>query len=1058
MDTPSIDEDCRRRFEAAWLRGAPLPIDECLPPRGESAWLPTLEELVAIELEFGWKADPKSGPKLEAYFDRYPALRQAPIARQLIQQEFAVRQQLGDRPTWDSYQNRFTEWAAEWDLSTVVPGVARDQGPRTPSESVTVVSPGRQRDSEPAVGHVLLETLDSPTDSRGRYTLARLHAEGGLGRVWIARDPVLNRDVALKELKPSPARHPEAWQRFLKEAQVTGQLEHPNIVPVYEFGRHADGHKPFYTMRFVRGQTLRQVVAEFHRRRGEGSDEPLERLRLLHALVSICNAISFAHSRGVVHRDLKPENVILGGFGEVLVLDWGLARTTAESKPGAQGIQLTDSVEVQATLTGHILGTPAYMSPEQAEGRIDLIDHRTDVYGLGAILFEILTGRAPHVGDDSATMLKRIIQEPTPRARDVAPSVPPALDAICAHAMEKNPTHRYPSSADLAHDVERYLADEPVSVYREPRSIRAARFVRRHRTMVSVATAAMLFLTIGAVVGLFLWQAARDKRRADLLSLQSGIESSESLILKEVKQGHFSIAANILSHLNDRAAAESSLPLDMRQRIAAESDRAMRIADFYRLSDLGERNEFLEYDDLGEDQCESALRRLGVFDAPRWSEHLPNDDLAPQQREQLREDAFREILLLASLRAKRGLMNFGHPEAADRYRQALELVEMSRQLRPTQSAQTLEAFCRLGLGQLFNLRPQAPIEPSCPADCYFIGTLHLWVGVVHDDAIVSALKMVQPLTGLDFTDSLAKSQTLLRQAVAGEPSQYWNYFMIGWARLAAQDFTGAELVFDTCVTLRGDNALGYSYRGLSILRQAAEAKEAARRAELQRRGLDDLARAREIEPLNPEPTWLDAQALAFVSRPDDALAAYQRAVDLEPPLETWNGRRVQVDKKRYLQGMLALATTTTKQHSQNPEAWSSLASAAWMLGQAEQAKKAVTSTLQLRANDPRALAVRGDLARQHKQFESALADFAAASAVAPKLWISAAGTASVHAAQKMPARALDDCDHLLEIAETDWQRVVAHLGRARALRSIGRPKEADTALAAAHEIDPHATE
>jgi serine/threonine protein kinase len=285
-------------------------------------------------------------------------------------------------------------------------------------------------------------------------------------------------------------------------------------VPVYEFGRRAEGNKPFYTMRFVRGQTLRQVVAEFHRR-GECAEEPLERLRLLHAFVSICNAISFAHSRGVIHRDLKPENVILGGFGEVLVLDWGLARTMNQPTPDVSVVRVSDSIEVQATLSGHILGTPAYMSPEQAAGNIDQIEHRTDVYGLGAILFEVLAGRPPHMGGNSATLLKRIIQEPTPRAHAVVPSTPPALDAVCAHAMEKNPAQRYTSAKDLARDIERYLADEPVSVYREPVSVRAGRFVRRHRTAVSVATATLFFLTAGAVVGLFLWQSARDKRRAE---------------------------------------------------------------------------------------------------------------------------------------------------------------------------------------------------------------------------------------------------------------------------------------------------------------------------------------------------------------------------------------------------------------------------------------------------------------------------------------------------------------------------------------------------------------
>ena len=164
-----------------------------------------------------------------------------------------------------------------------------------------------------------------------------------------------------------------------------------------------------------------------------------------------------------------------------------------------------------------------------------------------------------------------------------------------------------------------------------------------------------------------------------------------------------------------------------------------------------------------------------------------------------------------------------------------------------------------------------------------------------------ALKLVQPFTGIDFSDSLPKADRLLRLAIAAEPRQYWNYFMLGWTKLATEEYAGAELAFNTCVAVRGDNGLGYAYRGWSVLKQALDVEQSAARDELVERGLADLARGRAIEPVNPELAWLHAQALSFVSRPDDALAAYQRAVELEPPLETWNCRRVQGDKRAYLE-------------------------------------------------------------------------------------------------------------------------------------------------------------
>jgi serine/threonine-protein kinase len=365
----------------------------------------------------------------------------------------------------------------------------------------------------PAPGYVLLSTTATPLEQRLRYTLTRLYGEGGLGRVYIAHDNDLNRDVALKEIRPDKAEHPEAWQRFIREAQLTGQLEHPNIVPIYEVARREDGTPPFYTMRLVRGQTLREAIADHHQRRREKRADPLEWPRLLNAFLSICQAVGYAHSRGVIHRDLKPENVMLGGFGEVIVLDWGLAKMVdqPDEQSDTPGVVLTDKAQTEATVAGQVLGTPAYASPEQAEGRIDLIDTRTDIYGLGAILFEILTGRPPHTGDNTAALLRRIATSESPRARSVEPAAPPALDAICSKAMARARGDRYARAADLAQEVQRYLADEPVQAYREPRLKRVGRWTRRHRTLVTGAgilmAAGVLFLT----VLLFLVEGARER-------------------------------------------------------------------------------------------------------------------------------------------------------------------------------------------------------------------------------------------------------------------------------------------------------------------------------------------------------------------------------------------------------------------------------------------------------------------------------------------------------------------------------------------------------------------
>jgi tRNA A-37 threonylcarbamoyl transferase component Bud32 len=266
----------------------------------------------------------------------------------------------------------------------------------------------------PAQGPVLVPTTAYEPAARDRYTLSRLHASGGIGQVWLARDASLGRDVALKELRPERAGSPAVWARFLREAQVTGQLEHPGIVPIYELGRRPDDQQPYYTMRFVRGRTLAEAVASYHRRRAEGEAGPLELRELLTAFVGVCNAVAYAHSRGVLHRDLKPQNVVLGDYGEVIVLDWGLARVMGQPDDAAAPLELSAGGEGDGTVQGQVLGTPAYMAPEQAEGRLDLLGPATDVYGLGAILYEVLTGRPPFQGDDlSPEHLQRLYLDNT---------------------------------------------------------------------------------------------------------------------------------------------------------------------------------------------------------------------------------------------------------------------------------------------------------------------------------------------------------------------------------------------------------------------------------------------------------------------------------------------------------------------------------------------------------------------------------------------------------------------------------------------------------------------
>jgi eukaryotic-like serine/threonine-protein kinase len=375
--------------------------------------------------------------------------------------------------------------------------------------------------------HVLMAEMPSVGETRDRYTLTRLHAQGGIGRVWLARDADLWREVALKELLPERAESPDVWARFLQEARITGQLEHPGIVPVYELVRRQDDEHPFYTMRFVRGRTLTEAVRSYHGKRSTGQAGSLELLSLFNAFVAVCNAVAYAHARGVIHRDLKGQNVVLGDFGEVIVLDWGLAKVVGQAEGRADGqaelppVVLGADGQKNPTLLGQALGTPAYMPPEQAAGELDQIDRRSDVYGLGAILYEILTGKPPFSGSDTDDVLRKVREEEPARPRQVCPSAPPALEAICLKALEKRPDDRYQSVTEMTDDVKRWLADEPVGAWREPMSVRARRWLGRHRTVLTAGAAAVLVAVVSLSVATVALSAANVRERDAKLAAQT---------------------------------------------------------------------------------------------------------------------------------------------------------------------------------------------------------------------------------------------------------------------------------------------------------------------------------------------------------------------------------------------------------------------------------------------------------------------------------------------------------------------------------------------------------
>jgi serine/threonine-protein kinase len=374
--------------------------------------------------------------------------------------------------------------------------------------------------------------VGAATSDGQRFRVLRPHAQGGLGAVFVALDGELHREVALKQILDHHADDPVSRRRFLLEAEITGGLEHPGVVPVYGLGSYGDG-RPYYAMRFIKGDSLKRAIERFHTDemlKANPGRRSLELRQLLRRFIDVCNAIEYAHSRGVLHRDIKPSNVILGKYGETLVVDWGLAKATGQSEPGAEERTLIPSSASGSaeTLPGSALGTPAYMSPEQARGDLEHLGPRSDVYSLGATLYCLLTGEPPQEGDDIGELLRRVQRGEFPRPRQSNASIDPALEAICLKAMALDPEDRYASERRLASDIERWMADEPVTAWAEPWTRPLLRWLSRHRTGMTGAAAAVL----AGVVGLSAVLAVQTRANGRLQRAYDDLANANSVITK----------------------------------------------------------------------------------------------------------------------------------------------------------------------------------------------------------------------------------------------------------------------------------------------------------------------------------------------------------------------------------------------------------------------------------------------------------------------------------------------------------------------------------------------
>jgi tetratricopeptide (TPR) repeat protein/tRNA A-37 threonylcarbamoyl transferase component Bud32 len=351
---------------------------------------------------------------------------------------------------------------------------------------------------------------DSDHSVLGRFHDLEFLAEGGMGRVLTGIDPEIGRRVAIKVLRPEIESNRLRLQKFRNEARITGLLEHPNIVPVHEAGQTPDG-RVYFSMKWVQGDSLAALLSRDRKRAQESGRTPDPTPYLRH-LIKVCDALLFAHDRGVVHRDLKPENLMIGRFGEVLVMDWGLARSIRTDQE--TGIRLDETTENPLrTLDGAVQGTPAYMPPEQALGEVNEVDEKSDVYSLGATLYEILTGTPPHRKGTTKEVLDRVRRGLLERPRDRAPEaqIPAELESVVIKAMAPDKRDRYPDVYTFQADLQAYLDGRVLEAANYNPLQLLLKWIARNRKM-CVGAAAVFVLSI-TIFGLLRWNEARDRQQ-----------------------------------------------------------------------------------------------------------------------------------------------------------------------------------------------------------------------------------------------------------------------------------------------------------------------------------------------------------------------------------------------------------------------------------------------------------------------------------------------------------------------------------------------------------------
>jgi len=758
------------------------------------------------------------------------------------------------------------------------------------------------------------------------------------------------------------------------------------------------------------------------------------------------------------------------------------------------------------------------MSPEQADGETDQVDERSDVHALGVILYQILVGRLPFPGRTLPEVLAQIREHAPPRPRMIDPSLSRLLEAVCLKAMAKRREDRYGRADELAADLERFLADEPVTAHAESLVERAARRARRHRTMVVSVAVAVLVTMFAGVSGYFLWreqsrqnraEAARfdserqseearlqaeARRREDerVADLRRAAESGELFALAELRRGQFASAENLLRQAIETLGSEPRL-VDLSAQLRERFQRAHGIVEFYRITERAEKNAFLEYDGQSVVDCERAIASLGLPATPDWPKHLPTDELTDPAKlndpngplAKLREDVHRTMTLQLGERLKMTFMrDWKDPRTKADLRAMLELARRCDGLRPTFSTSLVKVCCHFMLGEVLLAGLIPPVQPRSATDFYFSGMAHFWVEHAFDSAVTKSMRepRVQGALkriGLDFANAATVGPKHLRAAADLAPQHYWTRPWLAWS-LQVADPANATEAFGACVALRPDYWLGFAFRGRALSRLVGPATPPTTRDALRARARRDFDEAVRLDPLEAKTFWQRGDDHWIFREWDAAVVDLQRCLDLSPPLDEWGELPIRLQMQQQTEAMKRLATDRVQANANDANALVLLGESTFALAEAAHAKwsrsenpfvrllgesthhrgcdyliACAASALRVQPNHVGALTARGR-GRLHKGLASvALEDFQSALVQSSRSTLAQMGAAqSLERLGRCPEALAAYQSSINEFSLTDWQRGDAHLGRARCLVAMNRNADARTAAMAAVEFKP----